>query len=206
MLSDSQPHPSNSGPKYLRHSQHQPFPRHPPNDPAASDSTPEIAISSEGETTTPAAEPRVGDERHGRYNPRVIATLCYAIPFVVSVVALIRERRNRFVRFHAAQSIIFFVAIFMIQLILFAALIVVGNSVGTGAWSVVLGILFIGGFLALGIGALLFWLRLLADCWAGRATAFPVIGALAHRMERLLTRAQRGIAISRPLRQNDQTP
>jgi uncharacterized membrane protein len=115
---------------------------------------------------------------------------------------LLRERRNRFVRFHAAQSIIFFVTIPAIQLILFVVLIVVGNTVDTGPWSVVLGVLFIGGFLALGVGAFLFWLRLLADCWAGRATAFPVIGALAHRMERLLTRVQREIATSRPLRQN----
>lgn len=190
MPNDSQPHPSSSGPERPRH------PQHPPIDPAENDSAPVVAVP---------PEQRMGDEARGRYNPRIIAALCYAIPYVVSIGALVRERRNRFVRFHAAQSIIFFVTIPAIQLILFVVLIVVGNTVDTGPWSVVLGVLFIGGFLALGIGAFLFWLRLLADCWAGRATAFPVIGALAHRMERLLTRVQREIATSRPLRQNDTT-
>jgi uncharacterized membrane protein len=194
MPSDSLPHPSSSGPERPRYPHHA---RHLPIDPAESsaerDSAPAVAVP---------PEQGASNEARGRYNPRIIAALCYAIPYVVSVGALLRERRNRFVRFHAAQSIIFFVTIPAIQLILFVVLIVVGNTVDTGPWSVVLGVLFIGGFLALGVGAFLFWLRLLADCWAGRATAFPVIGALAHRMERLLTRVQREIATSRPLRQN----
>jgi uncharacterized membrane protein len=141
--------------------------------------------------------------QRGRRNPRVIAALCYAVPYVVALWVLLRERRNRFVRFHAAQSLIFFVTIPLVQLVLFVALVVVGNVVGIGGLAFVLGVVFIGAFLALGIGALFLWLRMLADCWAGQATVFPILGPVAHRLERLLTEVRREVARSRTVRQND---
>lgn len=137
-----------------------------------------------------------------RYNPRVVAALCYAIPYVVSVVVLLRERRNRFVRFHAAQSLIFFLAIPFVQLVLFAALIILGNTVASGSWLVALGIGFLVAFLALGVGALLLWLRLLADGWAGQATRFPLLTDQAYRLEQLLAEVRREVARSRPPREN----
>jgi uncharacterized membrane protein len=177
MPSDSPPHPSSSG-------REQPLAE-------ADVGAPE---------TDTASAPGV---QRGRRNPRVVAALCYAVPYVVALWVLLRERRNRFVRFHAAQSLIFFVTIPLMQLMLFAALVVVGNIVGIGALAFVLGLLFIGAFLVLGIGALLLWLRMLADSWAGQATVFPVLGSLAHRLERLLTEVRREVASSRPVRQND---
>jgi len=176
MPSDSPPHPSNSG-------REQP--------PSGAD----VGVP---ETDT-ASAPGV---QRGRRNPRVIAALCYAVPYLVALWVLLRERRNRFVRFHAAQSLIFFAAIPLIQLVLFVALVVVGNIVGIGALAFVLGLFFIGAFLALGIGALFLWLRMLADCWAGHATVFPILGPVAHRLERLLTEVRREVARSRTVRQN----
>ena len=179
MPSDSPPHPSSSGREQ------------PPADFDAGAPVQETVGASSAQ--------------RGRRNPRVTAALCYAIPYVVALWALLRERRNRFVRFHAAQSLIFFAAIPLIQLVLFVALVVVGNIVGIGALAFVLGLFFIGAFLALGIGALFLWLRMLADCWAGQATVFPIIGSLAHRLERLLTEVRREVEVarSRPVRQND---
>ena len=179
MPSDSPPHPSSSG-------REQP--------PA------EAGIGAR-ETDTVSAP---GVQR-GRRNPRVIAALCYAVPYVVALWVLLRERRNRFVRFHAAQSLIFFITIPLIQLVLFVALIVVGNLVSVGALAFVLGLFFIGAFVAVGVCALLLWLRMLADCWAGQATVFPILGPLAHRLERLLTEVRREVEVarSRSVRQND---
>ena len=176
MPSDSPPHPSSSGPKQ-------------------SLAEPDAGASTLDTMPTASAQ-------RGRYNPRVTAALCYAVPYVVAVVALLRERRNRYVRFHAAQSLIFFVTIPLAQLALFIALVVVGNIVGIGALAFVLGLLFIGAFVALGVGALVLWLWMLADCWAGQATSFPILGSLAHRLERLLTEVRREVASSRAVRQN----
>lgn len=184
MPSDSPPHPSSSD-------------REPP------------ANSVAGDTGAPAGEttsvPDAPDAYRGRRNPRVTAALCYAVPYVVALWVLLRERRNRFVRFHAAQALIFFVTIPLIQLVLFVAVVVVGNLVGIGGLAFALGLFFIGAFVALGVGALLVWLRMLADCWAGQATLFPILGSLALRLERLLTAAQREVEVarSRSVRQND---
>src|SRR5690348_5239314 len=136
MPSDSPPHPSSSGRE---------------QSPSGADADiPETDI-----VNAPGVQ-------RGRRNPRVIAALCYAVPYVIALWVLLRERRNRFVRFHAAQSLIFFVTIPLIQLVLFVALVIVGNTVGIGALAFVLGLFFIGTFVALGVGALFFWLRLLA--------------------------------------------
>src|SRR5690348_3140762 len=136
MPSDSPPHPSSSG----REQQ-----------------SAEAAIGAhETDATSAPNVPR------GRRNPRVTAALCYAIPYVVALWVLLRERRNRFVRFHATQSLIFFITIPLIQVVLFVALVIVGNVVGIGALAFVLGLFFIGAFVAVGVGALFLWLRLLA--------------------------------------------
>lgn len=39
--------------------------------------------------------------------PNVLAAIAYAIPLVMGVVVLLTEKENKFVRFHAFQSIIF---------------------------------------------------------------------------------------------------
>lgn len=39
--------------------------------------------------------------------PNVIAALSYAIPLIMGVVVLLTEKENKFVRFHAFQSVIF---------------------------------------------------------------------------------------------------
>lgn len=179
MPSDSPPHPSSSGRE-----------------------RPPSGADAGAPATDTVSAPGV---RRGRHNPRVIAALCYAVPYVAAIWVLLRERRNRFVRFHAAQSLIFFVTIPLMQLALFVALVVVGNIVGIGGLAFALGLFFIGAFLALGIGSLLLWLWMLADCWAGQATVFPILGALAHRLERLLTEVRHEVEVarSRTVRQND---
>lgn len=54
----------------------------------------------EGTTTDPKSQkPQI--------EPNVMAALAYAIPLVMGVVVLLTEKENKFVRFHAFQSIIF---------------------------------------------------------------------------------------------------
>ena len=76
MPSDSPPHPSSSGPEQPR-------------------------AESDAGVPAPETMPTASAQRR-RHNPRVTAALCYAVPYIVAVVALLRGRRNRFVRFHAA--------------------------------------------------------------------------------------------------------
>lgn len=126
---------------------------------------------------------------HGR-NPRVRAAFAYAIPFLPALWLLLRERRNRFVRLHAARSLTFFAALALAQALLFVALVLAGTAVSGLTVATLLGILFYALYLAAAALAFLFWLLLMRDALAGRATAYPLLGGSAHWLEQRFTRAQ----------------
>ena len=116
-------------------------------------------------------------------DPRTRAALCYALPLLPGLYTLWRERRNHFVRLHAAQSVVFFVAVALAQIALFIALVVVGNLV-RGGWALtVLGLFFWAAFIALGLGGLVLWLRMLNECVHARLRSRPLLTPLARRLE-----------------------
>lgn len=61
-------------------------------------------------TSAPPVEPRIGPSTSGALDENIVATLCY-LPFV-DVLFLVIEpySRNRTIRFHAFQSIFYYVA------------------------------------------------------------------------------------------------
>lgn len=61
---------------------------------------------------TPKVENKVSD-----LEPNVAATLSYLIPIVTGILFLIMEKKNKFVRFHAMQSIIFWSASWILWLV-----------------------------------------------------------------------------------------
>lgn len=129
---------------------------------------------------------------------RLRAGLAYAIPFVPALVLLVSERRHRWVRLHAAQSLFFFVALVIAQIALFAALVLVGGVVVALPAAAVAGLVFYGLYLLAGIIGLVFWLRLVADAMAGRSTRFRFLSGAAMRLEERLARMQRLVPAQRP--------
>jgi uncharacterized membrane protein len=97
---------------------------------------------------------------------------------------LARERRDRFVRFHAAQSLVFFGLVAGGQLALYALLVLAGGLIASDVLAAVTGALILLGFVALGVAVVRVWLGLLADCVRGHVRPLPVAGALAARLER----------------------
>jgi uncharacterized membrane protein len=129
---------------------------------------------------------------------RVRAGLAYAIPFVPALILLVRERRQRWLRFHAAQSLVFFALLVLIQIALFAGLVLFGGNVDTLPAATVAGLVFYGLYLLVGILGLVFWLRLVADAMSGRSTRFRVLSRAAMRLEVALARLQRLAPVQRP--------
>lgn len=121
-------------------------------------------------------------------DPRTHAALCYALPFVPGLYLLWHERRDRFIRLHAAQSVVFFTLAALLQVSLFVLVIVLGNVLSGGWLATAIGLTFWGLFLVIGVGGLLLWLRLLNDCVHGRLRRRPLLTSLALRLE---TRALR---------------
>jgi uncharacterized membrane protein len=105
------------------------------------------------------------------------AALSYVLGLVTGIVFLVLEpyKRDRFVRFHAMQSILFCAAAIVFSI----------------AWSIAWGILFsISGSLifidvplrlVISLGLFLFWLFVMYQAYSQREYRIPVIGAIAAK-------------------------
>jgi uncharacterized membrane protein len=89
----------------------------------------------------------------------VAGFLCYLFGFFTGVVFLIVEKQSRFVKFHAMQSTITFLIIFVILLLF--------------GWTPVLGTL-------VWIGSLILWLLLMIKALRGERYALPIVGKMAE--------------------------
>ena len=122
------------------------------------------------------------------HHPRALAALCYTVPIVPAWLILARERSNRILRFHAAQAFVFHALIAAGQIAIYVLLLIMGGLIRDDFTALVAAIVAMILFLSLGITALIFWLRLVADCLCGEAHALPIAGAWAVRLERFSPR------------------
>jgi uncharacterized membrane protein len=99
------------------------------------------------------------------------AGLSYILGWVTGLIFFLAEKQNRFVRFHAMQSILFFGGASILNVILSIA----GSSVhGLGiAFSCLSGII--------GITSLVVWVILLINAFQGKYFKLPVIGDYAEK-------------------------
>jgi len=90
--------------------------------------------------------------------------LCYVLGWITGIVFLVLEKENRFVRFHAMQSLLTFLPLSVIAWIL--------------RW-----IPFIGGVLAalVWILVLVLWLILMFRAYQGVKYKLPIVGDIAER-------------------------
>jgi len=107
---------------------------------------------------------RISPEATVNLPPNVAGLLCYVLGWVSGIVFLILEPKNKFVRYHAIQSIIVFGAITIASAIL--------------SW-----IPFIGAFLswALGVLAIILWIVLMVKAYKGTKYKLPVSGDQAEK-------------------------
>jgi uncharacterized membrane protein len=95
--------------------------------------------------------------------------LAYLLGFVTGIVFLLIEKESEFVRFHAMQSTITFIAIFIINVIL-------GNIPIIG-WA-------LNSFV--GLIGLILWLLGMYKAYKGELYKFPVVGDIAESQLRKL--------------------
>lgn len=92
------------------------------------------------------------------------ALLSYLIGFVTGIVFYVLEKENKFVRFHAMQSIVVFAFLFVLS-------IIVGLLPG------------IGGLLStlLGVAGIILWVILMIKAYQGEFFKLPVAGDIAEK-------------------------
>jgi uncharacterized membrane protein len=88
----------------------------------------------------------------------VAGLLCYLFGFITGIIFLAIEKESRFVKFHAMQSTVAFLGIF-VMLIIFG-------------WVPLLGTL-------IWIGSLILWLFLMVNALRGRHYELPLVGKMA---------------------------
>lgn len=96
--------------------------------------------------------------------PNLAGLLCYLLWWVTGVIFFVLEKDNKFVRFHALQSIIVFGSITVASLILRY-------------------IPFIGGLISglLGLLGFILWIILMVKAYRGEQYKLPVAGDIAER-------------------------
>jgi uncharacterized membrane protein len=100
--------------------------------------------------------------------PNIAAFLSYLGVFITGVIFLILEQRNKFVRFHAIQSIIIFGFLFI-------------------ASGVLSQIPYVGWFFSLIFGVLIFvlWIVLMVKAYQGEIYKIPVAGDIAEQISKV---------------------
>ena len=96
--------------------------------------------------------------------PNVAGLLCYVLGWVSGVVFLVLEKKDKFVRFHAIQSIIVFGAVNLAYFILFR-IPIIGWVFGWILW----------------VLAFVLWIILMIRAYQGEKTKMPVAGDFAEK-------------------------
>lgn len=118
---------------------------------------------------------QLGSTRSG-FQPNIAAVLSYVLTVATGAIMLIIERENKFVRFHALQSILFgFVWMTLwiltdIELTRFWPNPIVGWIINDVVYFLVV----LGGFVV--------WLVLLYKAHGGKRFKLPIIGKIAERI------------------------
>jgi uncharacterized membrane protein len=120
----------------------------------------------------PTSNPGTGTELGLAEN--VAGLLCYLGFWVTGIIFLLIDKRP-FVRFHAAQSIVIFGALFVIKMILASAF---GMGFWMGGW-----VIFSLGGLLIGVGYLIgvvLWIVCMVKAYQGERFLVPIAGNIAQ--------------------------
>ena len=108
--------------------------------------------------------------------PRLAAALAYAGWWVTGALLWLVERRDPFVRFHAAQSLVVF-GVAAVAIAAFLGLALVALQFLPSAFS-----MFLGAAGVTAVAAVLLWIAAVAQALRGVRWRIPVLGGLAERL------------------------
>ena len=98
--------------------------------------------------------------------------LCYSFGFVTGIVFLFLEDENKFVRFHAIQSTIVFLPLFIIYIAI-TFLPMVGMIMDMMSWPIVVPVF--------SVIMIIFWLFMMYKAFIGERYKLPIVGNFTER-------------------------
>jgi uncharacterized membrane protein len=126
-----------------------------------------------GPAVAPATGPSVGPvvtPMAGGLSENVAGLLCYLLGWLTGIIFLLIDKRP-FVRFHAAQSIVVFGALFIFRIILSFGLFGIHMFGFFSLWALV--------SMLLGLVTLVLWIVLMVTAFQGKRLEIPVAAPLA---------------------------
>ncbi len=112
------------------------------------------------------------------FSPNVAGALSYLLGIITGVLFFALEKENRFVRFHAMQSILLSVAWVALFIVIDIVEIVLGFIPYLSFIVVILSLLVT---LVLGLGGLVLWIYLMLKAFQGDKVRLPYIGDMAEK-------------------------
>ena len=106
----------------------------------------------------------------------VAGLLCYVLGWVTGLIFFLIEKENKFVRFHALQSIILFGGLTVLQIaigILTSIFVGIGLAFFAPIFSIVTGLI--------ALLALILWIVLMVKAYQGELFKLPVAGDIAEK-------------------------
>ncbi len=97
-------------------------------------------------------------------NQNLLAAVTYLVAPITSIIFLLLEKDNKFIRFHAMQGLILFGAIFVLNIVL-NVVPVIGAVVGT----------------LVAIASFVLWIVLMFKAYKGEHYKLPYVGDLAEQ-------------------------
>jgi uncharacterized membrane protein len=106
--------------------------------------------------------------------PNVAGLLCYVLGWITGLVFFLIEKENKFVRFHAAQSLVVFGALTVLQIVLriFSGIL----------FAMHLYFLVTLLYPLIGLAALVLWILLMIKAYQGEMFKLPIAGDMAEKM------------------------
>jgi len=105
--------------------------------------------------------------------PNIAGLLCYLVWPITSIIFLIIEKENRFVRYHAWQSLMTSASIIVIYIVVTIVLTVLAFIPWVGLLFGLLGTLF---YLLASIGTFVLWIYLMIQAYNNKEPKLPFVG------------------------------
>jgi uncharacterized membrane protein len=124
----------------------------------------------------------VVDKKPVELEENIAGLICYILGWISGLVFILREKKNKFVRFHAIQSIVVFGAITILFIVIYII-----SSIITGMFRFIPGFGFTVSaifsiiYFLLFLSAVLLWMVLMAQAYQGKKYKLPWAGNFAEK-------------------------
>ena len=126
-------------------------------------------------TTTPEQKQKELGTSSSGIEPNLAAALSYVLSIITGVIFFVIEKENKYVRFHAMQSILFGAAWIVLWIVL--GIVSLGLIFVPIIGWIINAVIYLG----LGLGGFILWLLLMYKAYQGEKFKLPIIGDIAEK-------------------------